>query len=486
MFGRPVWKRLPSAARAGGACAVLGAAVFALGGAPAFAAWSAPRALGPSSGLARAALATDARGDVAVAWPLERNVGLVRTDSSVRVAVGGRSGRLAVRTVWHSSNALVGGVSVALDSRGELTVAWIDAARLRNGGTSNRHTVRAVYRTPSGRWSGVHAVGVSGPFLDAAPRLAVAGNREVLLTWLAHIPNAPSVAAAWRRPGHGFGGVGSVSASKMSLLYDPRPLFDSGGSAHVYGTGECGRNTCGVMFSTAAHSHRFGPRLIFAPGPSQDPVVSFSAPGQAIFAWESGNFESSEPFFAAPFARVMSRGALSAPVALAVGNLSPSGNPPLSVGSIAAAVAANGGGGSVGWMVARAGPPPPMAWLLVAGGDASGRFAAGSVSGNGLLPALRDGAGDVVMTEWAGLPDAYKIVYPVDLRSLAGPVPVSPVAVQPAGGSSLAPSPMPPPVSGSSLLPGRSVTVAVVQPAGRGAAVAWGTDQRLQAATWAP
>ena len=95
------------------------------------------------------------------------------------------------------------------------------------------------------------------------------------------------------------------------------------------------------MLSTAPRSHRFGAPLLIAPAPAEFPVVSFSAPGQALIAWEAGDYEDLEPSFAAPYARVMTGESLSAPVALQPGSAG--------IGSAVNAVAANGGGGTVSW-----------------------------------------------------------------------------------------------------------------------------------------
>jgi hypothetical protein len=269
-----------------GALAVLGG--LSMGTAPALARWSAPRAVGSSAGgFLDVALATDARGDTAIAWASERSVGPVQTQAAVNVAFSGAGGRAVTRTLWRSSDAQVGGVAVALDGRGELTVVWIDAARGRNGATLSPHTIRAAFRSPSGRWSPVKIIGYSRPLLDADLRLAVAPDHEVLVTWVAHTRNAPGVAAAWRKPGGRFGPDGAVSRAKSAMMGDPTPLFDGSGAAHVYGTVSCGRGirTCATMVSTAPRGHRFGAPLLIAPAPAEFPVVSFSAPGRTLIAW---------------------------------------------------------------------------------------------------------------------------------------------------------------------------------------------------------
>jgi len=442
-----------------------------MGASPALAGWSAPVAVSRSAeGFPYAALANDARGDSAVAWASPSNE--ARPRAEVNVAFAGPGGRLVERALWRKNHALVGGVAVALDSRGELTVAWIDAARGRTGETLYPHTIRAAYRSPSGTWSPPQVVGYSGPFLDAHLRLAVAPNREVLLTWVAHTKSAPGVAAAWRKAGHRFGSASVVSRAKSAMMGDPTPLFDSGGAAHVYGTVGCNRiHTCATMASTAPRSHRFGAPLLIAPAPAEYPVVSFSAPGRALIAWEAADYQDLEPFGSTPYARVMSGGSLTAPVALQ----SRSATVPWP----SDAVAANGGGGTVSWLEAQPYPTPSRTMLTV--GDPGGHFSTPSISPLGLIPALRDGAGNVLLTPARLNPFAPLGEGPI---GPAGTAP-SPVAMQPAGGGAVQPSPvrvppttMKPPVS--------IVAIASTQPVGAGAAVAWVTGAKLDISSWRP
>ncbi len=450
-----------------GALAVL--VGLSIGAAPALAGWSALRTMSSNArGPVDVALATDARGDTAVAWASERSVGLVQTRAAVNVAFSGAGGRVVTQTLWRSGDAQVGGVAVALDAHGELTVAWIDAARGRSGETLPTHTIRAAYRTPSGRWSPTQIVGYSGPFLGAELRLAVAPDREVLLTWVAHTKNAPGVAAAWRLPGQRFGPDGAVSRAKGAMLEDPKLLFDSGGAAHLYGTVSCGRGsrTCATMVSTVPHSHRFGAPLLIAPAPAELPVVSFSAPGRALIAWEAGDYEALEPYFAAPYARVMTGGSLSAPTALEPGSVSTM--------SGVNAVAANEGGGTVSWSAISA-LHPSSARTTLAVGDASGRFSPPSASPTGLMPELRDGVGDMLLT----LARVGSSAAPEGAPTSPTETPPSPIAMQPAGGGSVQPSP--------TLMPSATlVGIATTQPLGAGAAVAWVAGATLSTSTWRP
>ena len=452
--------------RTGAAAAVLaGWLLFAA--APSLAAWSTTRTVNIRGG---AALATDGRGDVALAW-----VGAVRRcshsrcsyDGRVQVAFGRSTGPFVTRTVWQHANTNAYGVTVVLDARGELTVAWVDAHPNIDG----QRTVRAAYRTPAGRWSAVQAVGHSSrlnpllPVDHVDPRLAVAPDREVLLTWNAgEVFTAPGrLAQAWRRPGHRFGPTAQYRLNGAGMG-DQTPIVDSGGAAHVYGVlayarphGRSASNA--VMLSTAAHSRRFGTPLTIAASTGAV-AVSFSAVGQAIAAWlHNGGFEAP----GLPEARLMLRGIFGAPVTL-----------PSDATNSVTAVAANGGGGSVGWVPEPLSASPDN--VMVATADASGVFSLPSVQADRLVPVARDGFGDTLLKE----PDVSSGSY-----ALAGSPFASPVAVQPLTGGALEPSPMPrtqSPFAQSSA----ATAFATAAPVGRGAAIAWPLANKLAIATWRP
>jgi len=113
-------------------------------------------------------------------------------------------------------------------------------------------------------------------------------------------------------------------------------------------------------------------------------------------------------------------------------------------------------------------PYPSSAHTMVAVGDGSGRFSAPSVPLDGLMPWQRDGAGNTLLT----------------LGSAgASGTQASPVAVQPVGGGPVQPSPVPLPMT---LLGPSLVGVAMTQPIGAGAVVAWTAGARLKLSTWRP
>lgn len=162
-------------------------AIWLMAVTPTLAGWSTPRFLrGPvppylaTGGPATSA--TDAHGDVALVWRSDQQAGRPPRwwyDTSVQVAYAGPAGPIASRTIWRHPHSFTASVAAVLDAQGELTVAWVEGPSQRRGPI----TVRARHRSPTGRWSATQTVGHSSTaFFYANPELAVAPNREVLLT----------------------------------------------------------------------------------------------------------------------------------------------------------------------------------------------------------------------------------------------------------------------------------------------------------------
>ncbi len=433
--------------------------------------WSVPRVIsGPVpvyfGGTGAAVLTTDAGGDAALIWRESRKAGRPPRwwyDSFLRVAVAAPRGRVVTHTAWGRSHSLIASVAATLDARGELTVAWVEQPYPSGGPIA----VRALRRSPVGRWSGAQLVGTSSTaFFFAAPELALAPDGEVLLTWNAG--SAVGVKAAWRSPGHGFGPATVINRSKQAALLFPTPVFDRGGAAHVYGTVGCdGRSSRGVMLSTLPHSHRFQAPVVVAPAPAENPVISFSAPGRALAAWQHEQCSTLEAGPGAPYARVMLHGSWGAAHAL----------DPRTTAYYVTPVAAGEGGGSVGW-VGEADLPGARPGLMLATAGPGGAFSAPSTPADGLVPVTRDGAGDLVLQDLL-----------LDLELSQGSTasgaaaPASPVALQPFTGAALEPSPLSP-FAQTSL----STFTTAQPPFGRGAALAWtsGVLGQVAIATWRP
>ncbi|HEV8152185.1 MAG TPA: hypothetical protein VGP78_04590 [Solirubrobacteraceae bacterium] len=212
------------------------------------AAWSAATPVPLSTDAMWPAATVDGRGDLAVAWIQESRSG---GHATVRVRAAFRAAgatRFSVRTLVAGRDLAARGAAVALDGRGELTVAWIEQAS-DNGRTHGHKTVRAAFRTPTGRWSPTQAVGRSSAFNYAAPRLAATPGGTVVLTYNARVAAAPGVAAAWRSRGHRFGAIQAVPTGHGYLL-DPTLAYDPAGRAFLTGTQGCdSRQSSAVLFT---------------------------------------------------------------------------------------------------------------------------------------------------------------------------------------------------------------------------------------------
>src|SRR4051794_20593163 len=109
---------------------LLGIALVAMLALPATASatWSGILSVPSSTEATWPATAVNARGDVAVAWVQEgRSAG----HATVRVRAAWRSAsatRFSVHTLVSRRDLAARGPAVALDSRGELTVAWVEQA----------------------------------------------------------------------------------------------------------------------------------------------------------------------------------------------------------------------------------------------------------------------------------------------------------------------------------------------------------------------
>ena len=127
--------------------------------ASASAGWALSRAVPGAGGDQMAvgfpALAVGGGGRVVVGWVDDGGAGrgVRHPVVAVRVSVRRADGSFETRTLARRRDLAARGLTVAVDRRGEVTVAWIDA--LPHG----HRTVRAAYRTLDGHWSAVQAIG---------------------------------------------------------------------------------------------------------------------------------------------------------------------------------------------------------------------------------------------------------------------------------------------------------------------------------------
>ena len=452
------------------ASVALAAGVAFAGASPALASWSPPRTFAGHveayfSTAGPAALATNSRGDTVLAWHTQRQVGRAPHwwyDSSLQVAFGQRRRAIVAHVVWRRSHALAAGVTVVLDARGELTVAWIEEPSSSNG----PHVVRSVRRTPAGRWTAPQTIGRSVAFYDATPKLAVAPDGRVLLSWYAG--SSAGVRAAWRSPGRPFVAASTVTRTAIT---DPTPAFDAGGGAHVYGIVRCdSRAAHGVVLDSRSGSRRFGAPVLVAPAPASELAISYAGRGRALAAWQRSECSTLEPSPGAAAARAMVNGAWRRPYV----------PDPRATAAEVTPVAAGAGGGTVGWVNQPYAPAPPVVLSMTA--DTSGAFSAPAAPAGRLAAVARDAAGDVVIEDLLARRELSEA-----RTSPGGPGSPSPVAMLAAGAATDEPSPMSP-FTGTPLALSLSGVAVAMPVTGRGAAIAWqaGASARVTIATWRP
>ena len=409
----------------------LAAALVALTGATgAEARWSAPQSV-PAPRAGPTAVGVNSGGDAAVAWATRSSS--FRT--SVYVAVRRNGDRPRRHRVWSSRRYRTADISVVIDRRRRVTVAW---AGTRRG--AQRQTLRAAYSTSGGRWSRVRVVGHAAILEnlppDRFPRLAVARDGRVLLAW----DQAGGPRVVWRSPGRPFGKPRRLSGAPRSPI-GPIPAFDAAGSAYI--SGKCS----GSVFRTRPDRRRFGRPIAVAPGGALDFTLALSGRGQGLAGWIDGACTTSEGAGDTPgpvFASLLRDGTFQAPV-----SLSPAGT----AAYRATAVADPIGGGIVSWgdpqlgtfsaIVLRAGRLEETARLIT----------------DGVVPVAADAGGNQVFT-----------------RAVPFPPPALPSVfyVRPVAGGADEPAPV------------QSGEYAVAVPTGSGVALAWATGRRVNLSVWRP
>ena len=288
---------------------VLAILLAALAPPSAQAAWSPIVAIPNSTGgVLGSAVALNARGDAAIVWTWTRQAD---DRSGVRVAVRhGRTGRFVTTTLLPLSARAVRGATIAIDARGETTVAWAERANT-HGLLHGRISVRTAFRSTDGRWSRMRTLAHIYPFANALPRLAAAPDRRVLLTFNAGNQQTPGMAAAWRRPGHGFGRVQDLNTGPRGrgYFYDAQTQFDGDGRAYVSGTRDCNTgHSAGVLLTAEPGATRFTSARIVAPTPASDLHFAVTGSGRGALVWRNANCITSAGY-GAPWTRRPSRAA---------------------------------------------------------------------------------------------------------------------------------------------------------------------------------
>ncbi|MBI5106873.1 MAG: hypothetical protein HZB46_18150 [Solirubrobacterales bacterium] len=425
-------------AHAAAAAAVVASLVAA---SRAIAAWSPPRTVRiPPSALV--ALAVDGRGDVAIAWS-ERGLPPAQ-GATVRVALRRAGGAFRTRTLWTSRRTTASEPAVAVDARGQVTVAWPSAVPGRNGGT-----IRAAYGPLSGRW---HAARVVSAGL-APVRLAVAPDRDVLLTFAAIPPargdqafTTPGV--AWRTAGHRFGRAARLSAPRLVIPVQATPAvpaFDAAGTAYV--SSPCDS----VVLRTRPGGRRFTTRTTLGPRQVLGFSLSVSRAGRGLASWVAGRCTADVMAGDTPgpvVARALAGGRFGAPQQLSTS----------ATAYATAAVALPDGSGSVSWAERN----DDRGDVLRSAVGADGVASAPQPVADALVPVTATRAGDQVLA-----------------LAFANPpvVPGPTLLVRPAGGGPDQPAPHAP-----SLL--------VASSDGRAVAATWSTGvpvgSRMAVSVWRP
>jgi hypothetical protein len=388
--------------------------------------WSAPQAVTAPSANDPAA-AVNVHGEAAVAWT---TAGRGRT--SVYVAVRSQGGRLRRHRVWSGRRWQATDVSVVIDARRRVTVAW---AATRAG--AERQTVRYAYTT-SGRWARARVVGHAAiqeslpP--DRFPRLAVARRGDVLLAW----DQADGPRVAWRLLGHRFGKPRRLTGAPRGPI-GPIPAFDAGGSAYV--SGKC----TGIVFRTRPGRRSFGRPTAVAPGRALGFTLALAGRGQGLAGWIGGACTTSAGEGDAPglvLASILRDGTFQKPL-----SLSPAGTL-----ASRAAVVADPNGGIVSW-------GDPQRGVFSAVVRRAGLLESARQITDSVVPVAADGGGDQVF-----------------VRALDFPPPALPpvLFVRPFGGGADDPA------------PSATGEYAVSAPTGRAVVLAWPGTGQVNLSVWRP
>ena len=265
--------------------------------------WTAPATISEAAGASP--LAVNARGDVAVAWFEPASPGsAANADAPVSVRAAIRRGggtRFSVRTLVARGPA-VRDMALALDPRGELTVAWSEADR-------RTRRVRSAFRSVAGRWSAVQTIGTS-TMANIATRVAAAPDGTVALTFNRGTSGPRRVMGAWRSRGRRFGAARTLPLARA--LRDSVLAFDRAGTAYLAGVRGCE----GVVLTATSRGRRFGAARTIAPAPVIEFRLAVTGRGSATAAWLSEGCYSTEPFGGAPMTATLRAGRITAPASL--------------------------------------------------------------------------------------------------------------------------------------------------------------------------
>ena len=291
---------------------VLAAAVLilALGAAPAGAAWTKPRSLRDSTGVA--ALPR-------VAMGLNSTVAVAFVRDGVRVAVRRAGGEMAPTTLVSSDRRAVSSPDVAISGRGDILVVWAQARSLRLP-LEAPYRVRAITYTPGRGWGRARTLGTTPYFESATPRVVANARGDAAITWRCGHEGVlgtseDAICVTVRRAGHRFGEVrelrqssGTESAQHQQVAVGPR------GTVHVAWTRMPGPV---IQYAYRDASGRWrSTRRTLSNVPASRPRMAAAADGALVVAWHEAPIASmgSEVVYGALGGTVRSRaGTFTAP-----------------------------------------------------------------------------------------------------------------------------------------------------------------------------
>lgn len=360
-------------------------AALGVGAPSAPASWSPTARVPGSSGAWTPELAVNARGDAAVAWSptLERQ----SATGFVRVATRrGPAGTFVTRTVMRRADTAIGGLTVALDPRGEATIAWVERRSVR-GLLSGPISVKAAYRRVGQSWSTPRLIARVSPFRYSFPRLAARPDGRVVLAFNAGNRAAPGVAAVWRGPGARFGAVQALNTGPRGrgYLFDLQVQFDAVGKGHLSGVRDCdsGRSSA-VLFTSPPTRRRFTASRLLAPAPVRDLSLVLTSAGTGTAAWLAASCSTTEHYAGPVTAASLRSGRIGAP-----GTIDASPGVELELSG------APDDGAEASWTAFPEGPVEAL--VRVARADGDGVFGAPTAPADGLVALDADGAGTQVV-----------------------------------------------------------------------------------------
>jgi hypothetical protein len=214
------------------------------------------------------------------------------------VAVAGDPGFVSIRLPggrWFPArrlsgpSRLVSSPDVAFDARGRLLVTWTQVAALPGRGYKGPFEILTQTWTQAGGWGRVKALGRSGHFLLAQPRIAADARGDAIVSWRGQRRvgrrTVEAVSTSFRPADRGW-----ESTQQLAGGGPYRDLaLDAKGNAYAVWTTYAARN----YFSMRPRgTGRWGSPRRLPGGPASLPTVAASPAGAAVIAWRAAIVDS--------------------------------------------------------------------------------------------------------------------------------------------------------------------------------------------------